>query len=158
MFDTNPTTETLLETSFTSTTSKRLIDVETTIKVTIFPSHMDAGAIKDITEDYGERVQIPPGMFDTGPTPACVVETVTTKVARARPIKVKPTTKPIPTLVSNTYGCLANDNNDDEEDDVESVDRTVDIKETQQTGKAGKGKKTTSRRIQERKCVIVVVV
>mmetsp|Transcript_9082 Transcript_9082/g.8836 ORF Transcript_9082/g.8836 Transcript_9082/m.8836 type:complete len:81 (+) Transcript_9082:451-693(+) len=70
MFDTDPATETLLETSFNSTTSKRLIDVETTTKVNIFPSHTDLGAIKDSTEDYGEHVQFPPGMFETGPTPA----------------------------------------------------------------------------------------
>mmetsp|Transcript_26990 Transcript_26990/g.30248 ORF Transcript_26990/g.30248 Transcript_26990/m.30248 type:complete len:185 (+) Transcript_26990:4409-4963(+) len=38
MCGTNPTTETLLETPFTSTTSESLIDVETTTKVTIFPS------------------------------------------------------------------------------------------------------------------------
>ena len=53
-----------------------------------------------------------------------------TKVARARPIKVKSTTKPTPTLVSNTYECLANDNNDDEDDD-DCTDRTVEIKEEQ---------------------------
>ena len=92
MFDTNPTTETLLETSFTSTTSETLIDVETTTNVTIFGSHTDAGATnKDSTEDHDESVQIPPGMFDTNPISECVVETVVTKVARARPIKVKPT-------------------------------------------------------------------
>jgi len=78
-------------------------------------------------------------MFDSNPIPESVVESVVTKMKRIRPIKVKPTTKPIPTLVSNTYGCLANDNNDDE-DVNESVDRIVEIKEEQQTGKTGKGK------------------
>mmetsp|Transcript_5423 Transcript_5423/g.5842 ORF Transcript_5423/g.5842 Transcript_5423/m.5842 type:complete len:92 (-) Transcript_5423:52-327(-) len=78
-------------------------------------------------------------MFDSNPIPESVVESVVTKMKRIRPIKVKPTTKPIPFRVSNTlYGCLANDHDDDEEDDIESVVRTVDIKEAQRTSKAGK--------------------
>ena len=114
--------------------------METTTKAIILGSHTDARATnKDSLEDYDERVQIPPGMFNTDPISECVVETVATKVARARPIKVKPTTTPTPTLVSNTYECLANDNNDDEDDD-ECADRTVEIKEEQQTGKTVNGK------------------
>ena len=58
MFDTNLTTETLLETSLTSTTSESPIDVETTTKVIILGSNTDARTTndKDSTDDYDEIV------------------------------------------------------------------------------------------------------
>ena len=151
MFDTNPTTETLLKTSLASTTSESLIDVETTTKVIILGSNTDAPATnKDSPDDYDECVQIPPGMFDTDPISECVVETVATKVANAISIKVKPTTKPTPTRVSNSYKCLANDNNDDE-NDVECDDRTLEIKQAPRTDKTVKGKNNKKKTIPERK-------
>ena len=84
------------------------------------------------------------GIFDTDPISERAVATVATKVASASPIKVKPTTKPTPTLVSNTYECLANDNNDDD-DDGECADRTVAIKQEPRTGKTVKGKNTKKK-------------
>ena len=51
-----------------------------------------------------------------------------------RQIKVKPTTKPTPTQVSNTYACLANDKNDDDDEivqiphDMSNQDHTPKVK------------------------------
>ena len=78
--------------------------------------------------DDDEVVPIPPGMFNTEPTPGTVLEKSATNVTSECPIKVKPTTKPTPTLVSNTYACLTNDNDDDADDVEADVDRTVAIK------------------------------
>ena len=112
MFDTDPTTATR---SKTCVTNKRIIQVATTTKSNQILSRTDVGAIKG-----SKRVEIPPGMFDTGPTPECAVVSVT-KVARKRPMKKKSTRKPTPTIVSNTYECLAK--SDDDEDDDDSRDR-----------------------------------
>ena len=103
MFDTDPTTETLLETSLTSTTSESPINVETTTKVIILDSNTDARATndKDSTDDYDESIQIPPGMFDTDPIFERVVATVATNVTSASPIKAKPTTKPTSTCIEH---------------------------------------------------------
>ena len=53
-------------------------------------------------------------MFDIDPPIEIVLETLATKVKSDNLIKVKPTTKPAPTRVSNTYACLTNDNDDDD--------------------------------------------
>ena len=63
------------------------------------------------------ELPIPHGMFDTEPTPASVLETLNANATSDSPVKVKPTTKSTPTLVSNTYACITNDNDDNNNDD-----------------------------------------
>ena len=129
------TTETVLETSAANATSTSPIKKSITTSTPPRISNTYARIIndKDSNECNDEVVPIPFGMFDTEPIFETVLETLATNVASASPIKVKPTTKPTPTLVSNTYEFFANDNNND--DDVERADHTVEIKQVPRTGK-----------------------
>ena len=66
-------------------------------------------------------------------------------------IKVRPTTKTTPTLVSNTYACLANNNDDDDDDGFSGCNATTN--RVQRTGKSVQGmnnKKMTSQGMDER--------
>ena len=150
MFDTYPTTETVLETTAASAPSTSPIKNSKTKSIPhrTFNNKLFAND-KDSTDD-DEIAKIPTGMFDTDPFSVIVVVQLVTSITRDSPIKVKPTTKPIPTLVSNTYECLTNDNNNNnnDDDDAEYADCTVEIKQVPQTGttvQAMNKKKMTSQ-------------
>ena len=147
MFDTDPTTQKIIETSAAIATSTSPINKSTTTSTPprISSTYTRITNDKDSNDGNDEVVPIPSGMFDTEPILEIVLKIVATNVASASPIKVKPTTKPTPTLVSNTYECLTNDNNND--DDLEYANCTVEINQVPRTGKTVQGmnnKKMTS--------------
>ena len=104
MFDTNPTTEIVLETSAANTFSTSPIKKLTTTSTPpcISNTYTRLTNDKDNNDDNDEVVPIPSGIFDTEPISETVLETSATNVTRDSPIKVEPKTKPTPTLVSNT--------------------------------------------------------
>ena len=64
----------------------------------------DNGPVSDIDDDDdNEIIPTPDGIFDQEPIPATVEKS-----------KVKPTTKPTLTQVSNIYACFANDDKDED--------------------------------------------
>ena len=73
------------------------------------------------TPNDDDVILIPHDMFDVEPTPAPILALSTVNTTSESPIKVKPMTKPTPTLVSDTYACLANDNNNNNNDDDEII-------------------------------------
>mmetsp|Transcript_45023 Transcript_45023/g.48726 ORF Transcript_45023/g.48726 Transcript_45023/m.48726 type:complete len:115 (+) Transcript_45023:159-503(+) len=76
----------------------------------------DNEIFSDDDDDDDEIVQVQPGrfeMFGTQPNPPPIEESIS-PVMRTITIKVKPTTKPIPTRVLNKYACFTNNNDDDD--------------------------------------------
>ena len=73
-----------------------------------------------------DDILIPPGMFDTDPTPATVLATLTVNTTSDSPIKVKPTTKSTTPCISNTYTCSTNDNDNDNDNNYDD-DQVVPI-------------------------------
>ena len=135
MFDTDPTTEIVLETTAANATSTSLIKKSKTrsIPQCIFNKYTPFANENDSIDDIDEVVPIPSGMFNIDPISDIVVVTSATNVTRDSPIKVQPTTKSTPPIVSNTYECLTNENDDDDDDnDIECVDRTVAINQVPQ--------------------------
>ena len=122
MFDTESTHVTVLETSAANGMSDSLIKMNPTTKSTPLVSNTYVNTYvcltndNDTNNDDDKVVPIPPGIFDTEPTIETVLKTLATNVTSDSLIKVKLTTKPTPTLVSNIYACLTNDNNDDDDD------------------------------------------
>ena len=139
MFDTDSTPTTVLETLIANATSESPLEVKPTTKLTTIVSNTNASVTNDNDKniDDDQVVLIPLDMFDTDPT---IGKTLVTKVTSDSPIKVELTTKLIPTLVSNTYACLTNDNNNNNDDDNdEFAGHTAATNRVPRTGKSVQG-------------------
>ena len=137
MLTNDSTSKTVLEPIFTTVPSTSPIrkSSKTKSKTNSIPHHTLLTTVFPNDKADDEIVPIPEGTFDPDPVSVIVVVPSHTSIPFHSQIKVKPSAKPTPTLVSNKYECLTNDNNDGN-DAVETVDRavaTVNVPQTETT-------------------------